>query len=84
MTVKSMVLVLEEKMFWWTLCWWCCSYPSAKNLEKLLKKVHKWANLNEMTFGIEKCATMVIKPMNFQSPQNYSDPTLLFRNECYS
>ncbi|KAG4108017.1 pyridoxal phosphate-dependent transferase [Neocallimastix lanati (nom. inval.)] len=27
-----------------------------------------------MTFGIEKCATMVIKPMNFQSPPNYSDP----------
>ena len=39
--------------------------PSAKNLEKLLKKVHKWANLNEMTFGIEKCATMFMKPMNF-------------------
>jgi len=49
--------------------------PSAKNLEKLLEKVHKWANLNEMTFGIEKCATMVIKPMNFQSPPNYSDQT---------
>ena len=31
--------------------------------------------LNEMTFGIEKCATMVIKSMNFQSPPNYSDPT---------
>ena len=29
-----------------------------------------------MTFGIEKCATMVIKPMNFQSPPNYSDPTI--------
>ena len=28
-----------------------------------------------MTFGIEKCATMVIKPMNFQSPLNYSDST---------
>ena len=28
-----------------------------------------------MTYGIEKCATMVIKPMNFQSPTNYSDPT---------
>jgi len=27
-----------------------------------------------MTFGIEKCATMVIKPMNFQSPPNYCDP----------
>ena len=28
-----------------------------------------------MTFGIKKCATMVIKPINFQSPPNYSDPT---------
>jgi len=49
--------------------------PSAKNLEKLLKKVHRWANLNKMTFGIEKCVTMVIKPMNIQSPLNYSDLT---------
>jgi len=65
-----MMLILEEKK--------CCGglfadnvvliAPCAKNLEILLKKVHKWANLNEMTFGIEKCATMVIKPMNFQSP----------------
>ena len=29
-----------------------------------------------MTFGIEKCTTMVIKPMNFQSPPYYSDPTI--------
>jgi len=28
-----------------------------------------------MTFGFEKCAIMVIKPMNFQSPPNYSDST---------
>ena len=55
--------------------------PSAKNLEKLLKKVHRWTNLNEMTFGIEKCATMVIKPMNFQSPPNYSVPNDV---DCFS
>ena len=65
MTVKSMVLILEKKK--------CCGglfvddvvliAPSARNLEKLLKKVHKWANLNEMTFDIEKCecATMGYK-----------------------
>ena len=47
--------------------------PSAKNLEKLLKKVHKWDNLNEMTFDIEKCTIMFIKPMKFQSPPNYSE-----------
>ena len=28
-----------------------------------------------MIFGIEKCVTMVIKPMNFQSPPNCSGPT---------
>ena len=28
-----------------------------------------------MTFGIEKCAIMVIKLVNFQSPPNYIDPT---------
>jgi len=28
-----------------------------------------------MTFGIEKCETMVIKLVNFQSPPNYNDPT---------
>jgi len=39
--------------------------PSAKNIEKLLKKVHKWADLNEMTFGIEKCATMFYKTIKF-------------------
>jgi len=48
-------------------------------LKKTKKKVHKWVNLNEMTFGIEKWATMVIKPMNFQFPpkkkKNYSDST---------
>jgi len=56
MTVKSMVLVLEEKgvvvgLFADDVV---LIAPSARNIEKLLKKVHKWANLNEMTFGIEK------------------------------
>jgi len=54
----------------------CCSHCSEwKKFRKIIKKVHKWTNLNEMTFGIEKSATMVIKPMNFQSPPNYSDST---------
>ena len=56
MTVKSMVLILEEKsvvvdsllMMLFSLL------QVQKNLEKLLKKVHRWANLNEMTFSIEK------------------------------
>jgi len=36
--------------------------PSKKNLSRLLNKVYSWANDNRMTFGINKCATMVIRP----------------------
>ena len=76
MTVKSMVLVLEEKsVVVDSLLMMFSLLRVQKNLEKLLKKVHKRANLNEITFDIVKCATMVIKPMNFQSPPNYCDPT---------
>jgi len=30
---------------------------------------------NEMTFGINKCATLVVKPINFVKPINYEDPS---------
>ena len=66
MTVKSMVLSIGRKK--------CCGGLFADDVvlicskckkiqKKLLKKVHKWANLNEMTFDIEKCecATMGYK-----------------------
>ena len=33
------------------------------------------ANKNEMSFGIDKCATMVIKPLNFVSYPGYEEPT---------
>jgi len=36
--------------------------PSARKLQRLFNHVLHWANINEMTFGISKCATMVIKP----------------------
>jgi len=35
--------------------------PTRGSLNKLLKKVNDWAKFNHMTFGINKCATMVIK-----------------------
>ena len=38
-------------------------------------KVHEWAIKNEMTFGINKCATHVVKPINFVKPINYEDPS---------
>ncbi|KAG4081237.1 hypothetical protein H8356DRAFT_1329833 [Neocallimastix lanati (nom. inval.)] len=56
-----------------------CGGLFADDVVLIASSVHTWVNLNEMTFGIEKWATMVIKPMNFQSPpkkkKNYSDST---------
>ena len=49
--------------------------PSKPCLRILLNKVHEWDIRNEMTFGINKCATMVVKPLNFISPPNLVDPT---------
>ena len=34
-----------------------------------------WAYKNEMSFGISKCATMVIKSLNFVSYLGYEEPT---------
>ena len=47
-------------------------------LKKFLNKVDEWAIKNEMTFGINKCATLVVKPINFVNfvkPINYEDPS---------
>ena len=30
-----------------------------------MNKVHEWAIKNEMTFGINKCATLDVQPINF-------------------
>ena len=35
----------------------------------------EWTIKNEMTFGINKCATLVVKPINFVKPINYEDPS---------
>jgi len=39
-----------------------------------LNKVHEWAIKNEMTFGINKCATLV-KPINYVKSINNEDPS---------
>ena len=44
--------------------------PSKPCLIILLNKVHEWGSRNEMIFGINKCATMVVKPSNFILPPN--------------
>lgn len=46
--------------------------PTKRKLKKLLKKTSKWANDNLMTFGINKCATMVVRPKNYTG--NSNDP----------
>ena len=49
--------------------------PGKSSLRNILNKVHEWALTNEMTFGINKCATMVIKPLNFVNSPSDKDPT---------
>ena len=52
--------------------------PSKQVLKKILNKVHEWAIKNEMTFGINKCATLVVKPINFVKTINYEDPSFFY------
>ena len=49
--------------------------PGKSSLRNILNKVHEWALTNEMTFGINKCATLVVKPLKFTNHNNYVDPT---------
>ncbi|OUM65179.1 hypothetical protein PIROE2DRAFT_7905 [Piromyces sp. E2] len=63
--------------------------PTMYNLKKLLKRVNKWAIENNMTFGINKCATMVVRP-NKRKEQGRRDPTFYLGNKeipktnCYT
>ena len=41
----------------------------------MLSSVLTWANINEMSFGINKCATIVVKPINFTRTPDYEEPT---------
>ena len=38
-----------------------------------MNKVHIWAIKNEITFGINKCTTLVVKQINFVKSINYED-----------
>ena len=49
--------------------------PPKQALNKILNKVHEWAIKNEMTFGINKYATLVVKPINLVKRINYEDPS---------
>ena len=60
--------------------------PSKTALEHLLGKVDAWAQKNEMSFGIQKCATLVVKPFDSnpssslkeQDPDPDRDPDPIF------
>ncbi|OUM57620.1 hypothetical protein PIROE2DRAFT_17330 [Piromyces sp. E2] len=55
----------------------------------LLKRVNKWAIENNMTFGINTCASMMVRP-NTRSQQGKRDPTFYLGNKeipktnCYT
>jgi len=54
--------------------------PCERKMKALLPHVFFfffWANANknEISFGINKCATMVIKPLNFVSHPDYEEST---------
>ena len=55
----------------------------------MLRKVNEWAKFNKMEFGINKCATMVIRPENSLF-QNKRDPTFYLAGktipvtDCYT
>ena len=46
----------------------------------MLSKVHEWAIKNEMTFGINKCATLVVKQINFVKSIISKDPSFFIDN----
>ena len=49
--------------------------PSVSCMKLLLKSVHEWGINNEMKFGINKCATLIVKPLKLRSSQNFTDKT---------
>ena len=49
--------------------------PTKSSLKNLLNIAHDWGIKNEMTFGINKCATLVVKPKNFIPSRHYENPT---------
>ena len=63
--------------------------PSSSALRNMLVQVNSWANINEMKFGINKCAIMIIRPKNFDSngspdPTFYIDNHPLPKTSCYT
>ncbi|OUM65571.1 hypothetical protein PIROE2DRAFT_7413 [Piromyces sp. E2] len=56
----------------------------------MLNLVFHWTNTNEMSFGVNKCATIVVKNIIFKNTPNYVDPTFyigmysILKVTCYT
>ena len=57
---------------------------SERKMKALLRYVFCWANKNKISFGINKRATMAIKPLNYVSYPCYEEPTFSFHLGMYS
>jgi len=63
--------------------------PSRTKLKKMIKKVNEWTKFNMMNFGINRCATMVIRPdtplfQNKRDPTYYLAGQLILLIKCYT
>ena len=58
MASQLVISVVVEVFLQMTLCYVLQQDP---NLRKLLKFASKWARNNEMQFGINKCASLVVR-----------------------
>jgi len=48
--------------------------PSKPCIRILSNKIHECVIQNEITFGINKCATMIVKPLYYNTPPNLVNP----------
>ncbi|ORX82732.1 hypothetical protein BCR32DRAFT_278643 [Anaeromyces robustus] len=63
--------------------------PSRSRMNKLLRSVGKWAKDNEMTFGINKCATLAVRHEKSEfilreDPTFYLTEITIPKTDCYT
>jgi len=57
-------------------CWFLLNPLSLKNL--LSNPYNRGGVINEMSFGISNCITLVVKSKNFIPSKHYENPTFKF------
>ena len=73
-----LVLVIKNVVVVFLLIIFVLIAPSERKIKAPLHHVFYWVNKNEMSFGINKCATTVIKPLNFVSYPGYEENMFYF------